>query len=137
MAFIGPLEDRLAIRELYGMYGDGSARGAREDWLACWADEAEWITPNLTCTGKDEIRAQWDALWQAFESVAFLGEVGAIEVDGDTALGRSVAREIVALKGGGIYKLVGRYEDRFVRRDGRWQFLRRSYQTIAEELPGG
>lgn len=136
MAFSGPLEDRIAIRELYGAYGDGSARQATEDWLACWADDAVWHSHLFTCTGKAEIRAQWDALWTNFEKVAFLGEVGAIEVDGDTATGRSQAREIVVLKGGGIYKLVGCYEDKFVRRAGRWLFSRRDYQPTAEEMPG-
>lgn len=135
MAFTGPLEDRIAIRELYGMYGDGSAWQATEEWLACWAEEAVWHTHVFTCSGKDEIRAQWNTLWVNFEKVAFLGEIGAIEIDGDRAIGRSVAREIVLLKGGGIYKLVGRYRDQFVRRNGKWLFLRREYEPIVEELP--
>lgn len=135
MAFTGPFEDRMAIRELYGMYGDGSARGDRADWLDCWTDDAVWTTHIFTCEGKQAIGAQWDALWANFEKLAFLSDIGAIEVSGDTATGRSVAREIVALKGGGIYKLVGRYDDTFVRRGGRWLFLRRDYQPIAEELP--
>lgn len=135
MAFIGSIEDRLAIRELYGMYGDGSATQSTEDWLACWADDGEWTTHVFSCKGKDQIRAQWDALWANFDKVAFLGDIGAIEVNGDTAIGRSVAREIVALKGGGVYKLVGRYDDTFVRRNGRWLFASRRYQPIVEELP--
>ena len=29
----GPLEDRILIRELYGLYGDVSCRGSVDDWL--------------------------------------------------------------------------------------------------------
>ena len=39
------------------------------------------------------------------------------------------------LSGGGIYELVGRYEDCLVRQNGKWLFARRNYQPIVEELP--
>lgn len=135
MAFSGPIEDRLAIRELYGTYGDASVRESLEDWLDCWTDNAEWHSHIFTRKGKPELREQWEALWVNFDRVAFVGEVGAIEVDGDHATGRAVAREIIALKGGGIYKLAGQYEDRFVKQGGKWRFLRRDYQPLVEEIP--
>lgn len=136
MPFTGPMEDRLAIRELYDTYGDGSTTGDVETFLSCWADGGEWITHIFSRKGKAELREQWDTLWAGFEKVAFLGNVLSIEVDGDTARTRCVAREIVALKDGGIFKLAGLYRDQLVRRDGRWLFARREYEVLAEELPG-
>lgn len=131
----GPLEDRMLIRELYGLYADASCRGSVEDWLTLWTEDAQWNSHIFQCAGKDELRQQWDTLWANFASVGFLGEVGPIEVTGDTAKARSVAREIIRLADGGLYKLVGLYEDYLVRVDGEWLFRRRDYQPLVEELP--
>ena len=136
MAFIGSIEDRLAIRELYACYGDASSCANLNDWLACWADDGEWNTHIFERKGKTALGEQWDLIWANFSKVAFIGEVGAIEVDGDKALGRSVAQEIVRLKNGGIYKLIGRYEDQLVRKSGKWLFAKRNYEPIAEEVSG-
>ena len=135
MAFTGPTEDRMAIRDLYASYGDASARGAVEDWLACWAEDAQWNSHLFKRSGKAELREQWDMIWTNFDKVAFIGEVGAIEVDGDKAVCRAVAREIVRLRNGSVYKLVGQYEDLLVRKKGKWLFARRDYQPLVEELP--
>ena len=136
MAFSGPMEDRLAIRELYDTYGDASTRGDLEEFLGCWADEGVWNTQIFTRTGKDEMREQWDMLWTGFDKVAFLANVFSIEVDGDKAASRALQREEILLKGGGIYRLAGLYTDRLVRRDGKWLFLRRDYEVKVEEVPG-
>lgn len=40
MAFTGPMEDRLLIRELYDTYADAGSRGDREGWLGCFAEDA-------------------------------------------------------------------------------------------------
>lgn len=135
MPFTGPMEDRLAIRELYDTYGDGSCTGNADTFLSCWTDDGQWNTHIFTRTGKAELREQWDQLWAGFEKVAFLGNVLSIEVDGDRAKTRSVAREIVALKGGAIFKLAGLYHDQLERRGGQWLFARRDYEVLAEEAP--
>lgn len=135
MAFTGPIEDRLAIRELYGAYGDSSAQRDGEAFLACWTDDGQWNSHIFQRSGKPELREQWDLLWTNFEKVGFLGEIGAIEIDGDKASCRSVAREIILLKGGGVYKLVGQYHDQVVRQNGKWLFARRDYQPFVEEAP--
>ena len=136
MAFTGPMEDRLAIRELYDTYGDASSRGDVETFLTCWTEDGRWNTHIFERTGKAELREQWEMLWTGFEKVAFIGNVASIEVDGDTAVARSIAREIVLLKGGGVFKLAGMYHDQLVREDGNWLFHKRDYSPLVEELPG-
>jgi ketosteroid isomerase-like protein len=135
MAFKGPIEDRLAIRDLYGLYADASSRGSREDFLACWADDCLWTTHLFSRSGKAELGQQWDALWENFASLGFLSEIGAIEVDGDRATARCLASETIRLTSGGVYRLIGRYEDRLVRRNGAWLFSRRDYQPVVDEPP--
>ena len=136
MAFSGPMEDRMAIRERYDTYGDASARGDAETFLTCWTDDGQWKTHLFTRIGKAELREQWDLLWANFEKVAFIGNVMSIEADGDTASCRSVAREIIQLKGGGVFKLAGLYHDQMVRQNGAWLFQKRDYNVLVEELPG-
>ena len=136
MAFSGPTEDRIAIRELYDTYADASARASLETFLSCWTDDGQWNTHLFSRAGKAELHEQWETLWTGFDKVAFLGSVLSIEIDGDEAAVRSLAHEIVALKGGGVFKLAGLYHDRVVRRGGRWLFQKRDYETLVEELPG-
>ncbi|MFA7584625.1 MAG: nuclear transport factor 2 family protein [Novosphingobium sp.] len=135
MPFSGPMEDRMAIRELYDTYGDASCRGDVETFLSCWAQDGQWNTHLFQCTGTAELREQWNALWTGFDKVAFIGNVLSIEVDGDTASTRSLAREVIALKGGGVFKLAGLYRDSLVRQDGAWRFLKRDYEVLVEEAP--
>jgi uncharacterized protein (TIGR02246 family) len=137
MAFTGPREDRDAIRELYASYGDASSRGDVEAFLACFAEDGQWSTHIFQRRGKHELRAQWNDLWQGmgFDRVGFLSEIGSIEVDGDKAGCRCVAREIIRLKSGDLFKLIGQYTDQLVRENGKWLFSRRDYDVIAEEPP--
>ena len=132
----GPLEDRLLIRELYGLYADVSCRGSPDDWLDLWTDDCHWVTHYFDVSGKAELRQQWDSLWANFETVGFLGEVCVIAVDGDTARARSTAREIIRMKDGGVYKLIGAYEDSLVKQNGEWLFTQRLYRPLVEEFPG-
>jgi uncharacterized protein (TIGR02246 family) len=135
MAFTGPLEDRLAIRELYGTYTDASSRGDREGWLACFTEDGEWNSHLFKVSGRDGLRAQWDALWANFTTTSFLGEVGMIAVTGDSATARAFAREVILLTNGRVYRLAGRYDDELVRVNGEWLFARRNYTPLIDEEP--
>lgn len=135
MAFTGPVEDRLAIRELYGTYGDASWRGDREQWVSCFAADGKWTSHLFDAQGRAALLETWDGLWKDWLEVAFLGEVGSIEVDGDKAACRSYAREIVRMKNGVTFKLAGRYDDALVREGGEWKFAHRHYTLMIDEFP--
>lgn len=135
MKFSGPIEDRMAIQDVYNLYADASSRGCKEDWLVHWTEDAHWNSHLFNCPGKAAISAQWDTLWANFAALGFLSQIGPIEVDGDTARARSYAREIIRLKDGGLFKLIGGYEDYLRREDGEWRFYRRDYHPIVEEFP--
>jgi ketosteroid isomerase-like protein len=133
----GSIADRLLIRELFGLYGDASCRGDADAWLALFAEDCEWNTHIFNCAGKAALRAQWEQLWAAFDKLGFLSEIGWIQVEGDTARASSQAREIIRLKDGGLFKLIGHYEDELVRENGEWLFSRRNYQPLVIEEPQG
>jgi ketosteroid isomerase-like protein len=135
MTFSGPMEDRLAIRELYGAYADSAFRADRDAWLDCWADDCVWSTEFGEVTGKPALDEQWDVIWQTFRSMGFFSEVGSIVVDGSKAKGRAYCREILNLGDGRIRKLVGAYVDDLVRDGGRWRFAKRIYAVMIAEEP--
>jgi len=135
MAFSGPLEDRLAIRELYGSYADCAFRQDREGFLACWRGDGTWSTPFGEFTGHAALSAQWETIWQTMQSMGFFTEIGAIAVTGDQATGRVWCREILHLPDGRMRKIVGRYDDMLRRDADGWRFARRTYAVLIAEDP--
>ncbi len=135
MPFTGPVEDRLAIRELYDEYADGANRMDRAAWLSVWADDAEWKTHYFEVTGKAEIGAKYDELMAAVTATTFLTQICSIEVDGEHARASAIGQERLMMPGGS-FRLTGLNEDQLVRREGRWLILRRDYHVSVEEAPG-
>lgn len=135
MPFTGPIEDRLAIRDLYDAYADGANRMDRAAWLGVWSDNAEWKTHYFERKGIAAIGAQYDELMAPVTAVSFFTQICAIEVSGDTARARAIAQERLAMPGGS-YRLTGRYEDNLERTDAGWRFVRRDYHVVFEEMPG-
>ncbi len=133
MAFTGPVEDRLAIRELYGSYSGAGFAGDREAWLACWADDPVWITPAGEGEGVEALKAIWDGLWSGIEVMAFSAEITAIQVDWHRATARAYCREVSNWKDGRKVKIIGRYDDKLVKQGGEWRFQRRQFTMHIEE----
>jgi uncharacterized protein (TIGR02246 family) len=135
MAFTGPIEDRLAIRDLYDTYADCANRGDQAGFLACFTEDGFWQTHYFAESGKDAIRAQHDALMANVSQTTFFTQIGMIEVSGDSALARAICMERLMMKTGGSHRLTGRYDDELVRQDGQWLFKRRVYVPLIEEFP--
>ncbi|MBV8967124.1 MAG: nuclear transport factor 2 family protein [Mycobacteriaceae bacterium] len=129
----GPAEDRLKIRERLDSYCDAVCRIDRQDYLACWTEDGERLGDGGECHGIEELLTHWDGIWHALERMAFLTQIGAIEVDGDRARTRSYCQEILRLKNGATHRLVGMYEDELRRVDGTWLFSRRTYRVVLRE----
>lgn len=135
MAFTGPLEDRVAIRELYDSYADAGSRADREGWLACFAEDARWKTHYFELNGIEAIAAKYDEIMQGVADTTFFTQIGAIEIDGDTARVRMQQDESLLYPDGGTYDLVGEYNDVCVKRGGRWLFGDKVYLVKREKMP--
>jgi ketosteroid isomerase-like protein len=135
MAFEGPLEDRLLIRERMGAYADAVFQRDCEAWLANWTEDCVWQTLGQELRGKAALRGAWQQIWAPLDRMTFFTEVGAIEVEGDRAAARCYCREILFFKDGGLRKVVGGYEDELARQDGTWLFARRKYRLLMAEAP--
>lgn len=131
MAFTGPFEDRLMIRELMDSYADAITRVDAEDYAKCWADEgAEWSIPWYpdigTIQGKDNIMATWVEAMKVFAGDMFNMWPGSIEVDGDRAKVTAYTSEVFIIEDT-VLRDNGFYEDECVKVDGQWYFQKRTF----------
>jgi uncharacterized protein (TIGR02246 family) len=130
------LEAREQIRELIHAYGE--ALDSR-DFLAFAGlfaeDDGTWVGGFGSATGRDAIFELMDGNIGHADppAVPTSHHVFAnirIDVDGDTAQARTRWIFVVPSETGEPrWRFLGHYEDRFVRRGGRWYFLRREAFT--------
>jgi ketosteroid isomerase-like protein len=133
MSFEGPLEDRIAIRELLEAYADAVSRYDAKDWGDLWAEDSVWSLPDYPqypdTIGKTAIVDMWVTAMADYPGIMFQAWPGSIKVDGDRALVRSWTSEVYD-KDGKVHRDRGRYEDICVKVGGRWLFQTRSFQNI-------
>ena len=133
--FSGPIEDRLAIRELAETYGDGVVRHDAETWSSVWADDAHWDFMGMQIDGREAIVALWNQAMSGLDAVSFQCVPASIEVSGDTATGRVQTQEVLKLKDGTTRMIGGLYTDTLVKREGRWVYASRAFRIVAEYNP--
>ncbi len=127
----GPVEDRLAIRELVESYNDAVMRLDAEAWAANWTDDAIWSLPGMgDVTGKATFVPMWQQMMASFSFVGFFASAGPIVVSGKTAHATWYQQEFLHGKDGTKRGITGRYEDDYVKRDGRWLFQKRVYSVL-------
>lgn len=133
MAFTGPAEDRLAIRELLDAYADAVTQHDPVAWGETWAPDATWSLPDYpeigTTSGRPAIVAMWVDAMKAYPGIMFEAWPGAIEIAGDTATVRSYTAEVYD-RDGMTVRDRGAYHDTCVKYDGRWRFASRSFRNI-------
>jgi uncharacterized protein (TIGR02246 family) len=133
MAFTGPIEDRLAIRELLDSYADAVNRVDPEDWAATWAEDSIWSLPDYPeigeIKGRAAIKAAWIEAMTHYPGVIFVASAGAITVDGDRATAVSYTSEVYD-QDGATKRDRGRYLDELVKQDGQWLFARRTFRNL-------
>jgi uncharacterized protein (TIGR02246 family) len=133
--FTGPMEDRLAIRELNETYSDGVVLKDAEIWASVWTEDAHWNLMGTAVDGREAIVALWTQAMGGLDAVSFHCVPTRIEIDGDRAKARCQTQEIMAFKAGNTRIVGGLYEDELVKRDGRWLFTSRIFRIVAEYKP--
>jgi len=124
MAFEGPVEDRLAIRELIDAYADAVILHDAVAWGATWAEDGVWSLPDYPemgeAHGREAIVTTWKAAMENYPGIVFVANPGSIVVDGDRAIVRSYTSEVYDMGGA-------------TKRDGKWLFQKRVFKTIHRE----
>ncbi|MGO4166566.1 nuclear transport factor 2 family protein [Novosphingobium sp. YAF33] len=141
MAFTGPLEDRILIRELLDTYAHGVMTRDAETWGGTWAEDAYWALPEFPdlggYSGKAAIVAAWVESMKRYglgggeRAMIYVAHPGEIRVAGDAATAISYTSEIFEDPASGkTLRLRGRYADELARIEGSWRFTRREYTTM-------
>tara|TARA_B110000503_G_scaffold73643_1_gene113807 strand:- start:18 stop:431 length:414 start_codon:yes stop_codon:yes gene_type:complete len=137
MAFSGPIEDRLAIRELMDIYADAVNQRDAELWGSTWADGSSWKLPVIpgmeNVAGKENIVAAWNAGMAMFPFIFMSISVGDIQVDGDTATARAYTTEVGTTLDGTEIRPRGQYDDKLIKVDGEWLFIERIFNSLYGE----
>jgi len=128
------VRDQLEIRSLIERYSDACCQRDSKALMELWADDCRWSVPDMegleNVQGKQAIETTWKGA-QALFPVSFVVCVpGIIEIDGDTAMARTYTTEVLESAEGEVRHAVGRYDDKFAKRDGRWLFVERVWHML-------
>lgn len=147
MTFTGPIEDRIAIRELMDTHAHGVMTRDADIWGAIWAEDAYWALPEYPdlggFAGKAAIVEAWVESMKHYgldgmtKPMIYFMQPGSIAVEGDRA--RAVAYTIEVYDDPATGKRIhtnGRYDDELRRIDGRWLFTRREYRIVHARSEG-
>ena len=131
----GPIEDRLAIRELIETFAAGAMRIDAEIWGDTWAEEGSWKLPSMAepATGKSNVIATFMQKMAYVNYMSMISFPADLVIEGDRAHGKAYCRELIYPKSGGQKLVVGCFHDQYVKRDGRWLFLARDYEVMGLE----
>ena len=123
--------DLVAINDALARYADGVNRRDKALWASAWDEDAEWFLfgPD-TIRGRDAIVAAWVEAMAGFPFVVMFASQGQVKIEGDHAAGVSYTDEVARMADGTEVRVTGTYEDRYVRRDGRWGFAYRKFTAL-------
>ena len=143
-AFAGPLEDRVAIRELMDTHAHGVMTRDPQLWGSIWAEDAFWDLPEYPdlggFTGRAAIVEAWSASMERYgldkmaKPMVYFMQPGSILIEGNRAKTVAYTHELYEHPDTGeLIRAHGRYDDEAEKRDGRWYFTRRAYRIVHED----
>lgn len=129
---IGPIEDLLAIRELVETFAVGIMRKDIAVWGSTWTEDSTWNVPlkEEPVVGKSNIIAVLQEVLARNNFVSINSFPTETVIEGDKARGKAYCQELIFPKAGGQRILVGCFDDEYVKSDGRWHFLSRTYESL-------
>jgi ketosteroid isomerase-like protein len=127
--------DELALRNLMARYVDAANRYDADDWIATWAEDAQWHLLEKPARGRSEILALWREMMASFEFALMLPGSCLFHVEGDSAHGHWYLHEYVRDRQGTGSTIVSRYDDQYVKQNNQWLFKSRHYKFLYQ-APG-
>lgn len=141
MSDMRAIADRVEIEALRGEFTDAGMMADYDRLASLFTQDGVWKIPGVPVefTSRDDIRAGVERLrgfWEFFVQTVHPGKV---ELDGDTAVGRSYVAEFGRLKDGSSHSNYAIYHDRYRRTQDGWRFAERVYEVRyldSTPLPG-
>lgn len=118
------------IRDVIARYAIHYDDKAWDDYATLWADEAVFVANGVEFAGKEALLAFLTTCLPPDYSGKHMNSPPLVEIgaDGETATAKT---DVVWISQDFENRIVGRYDDAFVKRDGRWLFLRRAESTVS------
>lgn len=130
MGFSGPVDDRIALRELLDAYADAVCCRDADAWAATWADNGQWELPGFgTFSGKAEIVGIWKQAMTGFPGIVFRAWPGSMAINGASATMRSYTSETY-VRGDRTHHDLGEYSDICTKVEDRWYFSSREFRSL-------
>lgn len=118
---------REAIAALVHRYADAVVRRDEGQWAACWAEDARWyLSPSRSVQGRAAIADLWTKAIGQFAAVVQTVNNGAVDVHGETGIGRWYINEHFRRVNGDVGILLASYDDTYVCVDSAWLFASRA-----------
>lgn len=133
IARVEHLEAIAAICALSADYCRGADQRDLPLFLSVWADDAVWqVSEERSFRGRDEIADAIANQWESTQRAHHWTSNAAITVDGELAQARFDVHTEVQLLEGAWLRIAGEYQDRYVKRDGRWWMMSRSARMLSQ-----
>lgn len=125
------IADRFEIDALRGEFADAGMTGDYDRLAALFTEDGVWRVPaaGVELAGPAEIRDGVERLQRSWEFFIQNVHPGTVQVDGDTAVGRSYISEIGRFRDGRSHLNYAVYHDRYRRTPDGWRFTERSYEV--------
>ncbi|WP_214414998.1 nuclear transport factor 2 family protein [Sphaerisporangium fuscum] len=131
MTDIQAIVDRVEIEALRGEFTDAGMMRDHDRFASLFTQDGAWRMPHIGVefVSREEIRAAIERLQGLWEYFVQTVHPGTIQLDGDTAAGRTYIAEFGRMRDGRSHLNYALYHDRYQRTPDGWRFAERVYEV--------
>lgn len=125
------IADRVEIEALRGEFTDAGMTRDHDRFASLFTPDGAWRMPHIDVqfVGRADIRAGIERLQGLWDYFVQNTHPGTIQLDGDTATGRTYVAEFGRFHDGGSRLNYSLYHDRYERTPDGWKFAERVYEV--------
>jgi ketosteroid isomerase-like protein len=125
------IADRVEIEALRGEFSDAAMMRDRARLASLFTDDGALRMPNIPAEliGREQIRAGGERLQDQWDFFVQTTHPGSIQLEGDTAAGRTYIQELARTRDGRQGLNYAIYHDRYQRTPDGWKFTERVYEV--------